>query len=188
MKTAIIVHGMTSRKEYFDPAKPSQSNKHWLAWAQNQLIVNGILAQTPEMPEPYEPDYDKWCSVFEQFHIDENTALIGHSCGGGFLVRYLSEHDVRVGKVALVAPWLNPNRALTTSIFDFEIDGRLVEKTHGVALFYSTDDDPDILTSVGILKAKLPTLQIKDFTDKGHFTYGAMKTEQFPELVDFIIL
>jgi len=187
MKTAIIVHGMPSRKEYFDAASLSQSHKHWLAWLQRQLIVRGMLTQAPEMPEPYEPDYEKWCSVFEQFHIDEDTHLIGHSCGGGFLVRYLSEHHVCVGKVALVAPWLNPNRVLTTSMFDFEIDPQLVEKTKGVTVFYSTDDNPDIVTSVEMLCAKLPLAQIKTFTDKGHFTYGAMKTDQFPELLQYLI-
>jgi len=49
------------------------------------------------MPEPYSPDYAKWCSVFKQFVIDSDTQLIGHSCGAGFLLRYLSENDVKVG-------------------------------------------------------------------------------------------
>ncbi len=59
MKTAIIVHGMPPKEEYFNSAYPSQSNKHWIPWIQKQLILNGILAQTPEMPEPYDPDYTK---------------------------------------------------------------------------------------------------------------------------------
>ena len=110
MKTAIILHGMPSKEEYFNAESPAQSNKHWLPWVQRQLILNGILAQTVELPEPYEPNYEKWRSVFEQFHIDEETNLIGHSCGGGFLVRWLSENKIKVGKVALVAPWLDPER------------------------------------------------------------------------------
>lgn len=86
MKTAIIIHGMPPKEEYFNAEYPSSSNKHWIPWIQKQLILNGILAQTPEMPEPYDPDYTKWYSVFEQFTIDGDTQLIGHSCGGGFLL------------------------------------------------------------------------------------------------------
>ncbi|HSE56651.1 MAG TPA: hypothetical protein VLB02_01025, partial [Candidatus Paceibacterota bacterium] len=89
MKTALIVHGMPSKEEYFDREGKSPSNSHWFPWIQQQLLINGFLAQTPEMPEPYLPVYEKWCSVFEQFSIDEHATLIGHSCGAGFLLRWL---------------------------------------------------------------------------------------------------
>ena len=56
MKTAIILHGMPSKEEYFDPEGwPAKYDAHWLQWIQRQLIVNGILAQIPELPEPYGP-------------------------------------------------------------------------------------------------------------------------------------
>lgn len=47
---------MPSKEEYFNSDSPAQSNKHWLPWLQRQLQLNGILAQTPEMPESYAPD------------------------------------------------------------------------------------------------------------------------------------
>jgi uncharacterized protein len=106
MKTAIIRHGKPSYEEYCNPRIPSPSNNHWLPWLQKQLLLNGFLAQTPELPAPYAPVYQDWCLAFEQFRIDEDTALIGHSCGAGFLLRWLSENKVTVGKVALVAPFL----------------------------------------------------------------------------------
>jgi len=49
MKTAIILHGMPSKKEYYNPKSSAQSNKHWLPWIQRQLILNDVLAQTPEL-------------------------------------------------------------------------------------------------------------------------------------------
>lgn len=107
MKTAIILHGMPDKEDYFEPTADAESNCHWLPWLQRQLIVKNILAQTPEMPEPYSPNYEKWCSVFNQFTVSEETNLIGHSCGGGFLLRWLSENKQKVGKVALVAPWID---------------------------------------------------------------------------------
>ncbi len=188
MKTAIILHGMPSREEYFNLESAAQSNKHWLPWIQRQLILKGILAQTPELPEPYEPNYKKWCSVFEQFHIDEETILIGHSCGAGFLVRWLSENKVKVGKVALVAPWVNPATKKTSpGFFEFKIDSDMVERTKGLGLFISNDDDSEIQESIKLLKKTIQGVDLQELTSKGHFTMRDMKTDQFPELRDWLL-
>jgi predicted alpha/beta hydrolase family esterase len=90
MKKAIIIHGMPSKEEYYDVNRPASSNCHWLPWIQKKLLLKNVLAQTPEMPEPYNPVYENWRKVFEQLSPDEETILIGHSCGGGFIVRWLS--------------------------------------------------------------------------------------------------
>lgn len=188
MKTAIILHGMPRKEEYFNPQSPAQSNKHWLPWLQRQLILNGILAQTPEMPEAYRPDYEKWRSVFEQFTIDEETMLVGHSCSGGFLLRWLSEHKVNVGKVALVAPWINPaDPRPAPGFFDFQVDPDLASRTAGVTVFISSDDGEEELATAEDLKKNLKGIQVQEFTGRGHFTMGDMKTEQFPELAEFLL-
>lgn len=95
MKNAILLHGACDKEEYFDDQYPSLSNSHWFPWLQKQLLINGVLAQTPEMPDAYAPNYDKWKSEFERMEINENTVLVGHSCGGGFLVRWLSWNKPR---------------------------------------------------------------------------------------------
>lgn len=189
MKTAIILHGMPSQKEYFAPRGASQSNKHWIPWIQNQLILNGVLAQTPEFPEPYKPVYEKWRRVFEQFKIDRNAMLIGHSCGGGFLVRWLSENKTNVGKIALVAPWLDPYRSLKTKFFDFKIDPNLAKRAKSLTILFSKDDYRDVVKSVNQLKEGLKgsNIKFKEFTNRGHFTLNDMKTEKFPELRDTLL-
>jgi len=187
MKTAIIIHGMPSKEEYFNPKNRSASANHWLPWLQRQLVLNGTFAQTPEMPEPYEPDYKKWKEVFEQFKIDENTDLIGHSCGGGFLVRWLSENNVRVGMVALVAPWIDPNHTFAPKMFNgWEMDGTIAERVKEICLFISSDDDKEELGTAEQLKKTIKGLKLKEFTDRGHFTMNDMKTEEFPELRDYL--
>jgi hypothetical protein len=187
MKTAIIVHGWSSKEEYFDPKVSSLSNKHWLPWLQKQLILKGILAQTPELPEPYDLVYEKWCSIFERLEITPATMLIGYSAGAGFLVRWLSENKVKVGRVALVAPFLDPEREITTTFFDFEMDKDMADRTDGLFVFFSRDDERSVLTSVKQLRAKLKNIQVKEFSDKGHFTFDDMKTEEFPELRDTLL-
>jgi hypothetical protein len=187
MKTAIILHGMPSKEEYFKETSPAQSNKHWIPWIQRELILNGVLAQAIELPEPYTPVYEKWAEVFEQFNLDEETMLIGHSCGAGFLVRWLSEHEVKVAKVVLVAPWLDPGHELDTGFFDFTIDPELTNKTKGIDVFISADDDDVILESTTRLRKEVEGITFHEFADKGHFTFGDMKTEQFPELKEVLL-
>lgn len=107
MKNAIILHGKSGpgEQEYYNPDFPAASNSHWIPWLQKQLMIRDIYAQTPEVPNSWKPDYATWCKEFERYDITPETVLVGHSCGGGFLVRWLSERpDVRVDKVVLVAP------------------------------------------------------------------------------------
>ncbi len=188
MKTAIILHGKPSKEEYLDPKKPSPSNAHWLPWLQRQLLLRGILAQTPELPEPYEPDYKTWSAVFEQFPVDADTMLIGHSCGAGFLVRWLSEHRIPVGKVALVAPWIDPHRNRARAMFEgLHIDAGLLARTRGVRIFISSDDGEEMRTTVAQLQSAINGIDVQRFSNRGHFTSAQMRTEAFPELRDFLI-
>ena len=189
MKTAIIIHGKPSKEEYFAPQMPAPSNNHWLPWIQRELLLNGILAQTPEMPEPYQPVYEKWCAVFEQFKIDKDTMLVGHSCGAGFLVRWLSEHPVKVGKVALVAPWIDPERQRGREMFDgLRIDADLAARTDGVCLFVSSDDYKEILDTAKKFKETIRNIHVEEFSNYGHFVTFSMKTDAFPELMRFLLV
>lgn len=184
MKNAIIAHGTCGRREYFDTSMPSLSNSHWLPWLQKQLLVKDIDAATPEMPHAYKPDYEVWQREIERFDITPETILVGHSCGGGFWARYLSEHpEIKVGKVVLVAPWLDPNNIKQTSFFDFAIDPELVRRTKGITIFNSTNDHPGIHWSVEMLRQTISGIKYKEFDDYGHFFSSEMPSEGFPELL-----
>jgi len=190
MKTAIMIHGWPEKEEYFNPENPSSSNAHWFPWLQQQLLVNGIFTQTPEMPDAWEPRYEKWKKVFEQFPVDEETVLVGHSCGAGFLVRWLSENKITVGKVILVAPWMDIEKQDRESIgnfFDFDIDPELISRSAGVTLMYSTDDDAPMITTANMLQETLPGIVVKEYNDKGHFTFIDMQSGTFPELLEEIL-
>lgn len=187
MKTAIIVHGMGSEDSTPGSEVRSPANSHWLPWVQQQLIVNGVLAQAPEMPEPYAPVYESWKGVFEQFPVAEDTILIGHSCGAGFLVRWLSKNTVNVGKVVLVAPWMNPDKDPVTKMFECAIDPAFVERTKGVTVFISEDDDKEMLDTVQMLEKEVVGIEVVRMHGKGHFTLGDMGTREFPELLEKVV-
>lgn len=188
MNHIILIHGMPDKEEYFSEGKPSSSNKHWLPWIQKQLAIKGVLSQAPEMPEPYEPSYEKWVEVFEQFKISTETTLVGHSCGGGFLLRYLSEHpDIGPKRVVLVAPWIDPEPSeLTSDFFDFSIDPTLTDRTD-LHVFYSSDDDIPMIKTAETIEQALPRATYHKYIDKGHFTKGDLGTEAFPELLEELL-
>lgn len=184
MKKAIIIHGYYTKEEYCDLDRPSPSNDHWIPWLQRQLLLKGIETQTPEMPGFYEPNYEKWKETLDMFKPDKETILVGHSCGGGFLVRYLSEQNIKVNNVILVAPWLDPDKNIDPEFFNFSIDNDLCKKANEVSLLYSKDDFPEVIKSVDTIKEKISNLNIKEFENMGHFSSDSMKSEGFPELLE----
>lgn len=182
---AILIPGRPDKEQHYDPNLPSNSQNYWFAWLQRQLILKDIHAVAIEPPFPFRPRYGEWKKEFERFDITSNTLLIGHSCGGGFLVRWLSEHkDIKVGKVILVAPWINPDNyevSDTADFFDFEIDSYFPERTKGTTVFVSSDDEPSVVKTVDMLKEQVRGLNVQQYTDRGHFM-----TKEFKELLEVV--
>ena len=148
---ALIVHGTCSPEEYYSPDYPLPVNSHWILWLQNQLIVRGIHAVALEMPKSYMPHYPTWKREFERFNIGPTSILVGHSCGAGFLVRWLSEAtSVRVGKLVLVAPWFDPEqtRGKDNDFFHFQMDQNPATHNSAITVLNSTDDMSAVQVSV----------------------------------------
>ena len=193
MKKAILVHGKPSRQNYEDATQPSPSNAIWFPWLQKQLLVRDISAQTPEMLRSFQPDYRIWKETFEEYALTDSTMLVGHSCGAGFLVQWLSEHpDTKVGDVYLVAPAFgdryNPETPyddpLLGDFFVFDIDPSLLEHVRSLHVFYSDDDSVRVETAVSMLKAAVPSAEYHQFEGRGHFTDN--ENNEFPELLTLI--
>ena len=184
MNRAIIIHGMPSKEQYYNLSKDSQSNCHWLPWLQQQLCAHDILTQTPEMPQPYSPNYEAWKEEFERLSPDESTLLVGHSCGGGFIIRWLSENpDIIIGKLVLVAPWLGIEGDYP-AMFKFSIRRDIVKQCKGgIEDFYSTNDGIHMQLTLSYMKEHLSEVRYHEFVNYGHFTFGDMKTREFPELL-----
>ncbi len=189
MKTAILLHGGPGKEEYYDPKYPSASNSHWFPWLQKQLLINEIDAYTPEVPHAYDRNWKTWTREVERFELGPETILVGHSTGAGFFVKYLSIHpELKVEKVVLVAPWLDPGNKYTKNFFDdFEIDPKLVSRTAGITIFNSDNDQESVQKTTKIIIDKVPGIKYKEFHNYGHFCIEDMKTEEFPELVEEIL-
>jgi uncharacterized protein len=191
MRTAILIPGRPDKEEYYDPQYPSNSNNHWFPWLTKQLQIRDIFTVAIEPPRPWQPRYDIWKKELERFEITPETILVGHSCGGGFIVRWLSEQkEARVNKVLLVAPWLNPEhnpRSDTADFFDFTIDPHLAERTAGITILNSDNDELTIHRSVQMIRDGVRGVKYREFHNYGHFCYEDLQTEAFPELVEEIV-
>jgi predicted alpha/beta hydrolase family esterase len=185
MKNAVILHGLPTQDEYYSQKLPSMSNCHWLPWLQKQLMNHDIKADTPEVPKSYEHKWQDWVREVERFEIGPETLLVGHSCGGGFWIKYLSlNKNLKVGKVVLVAPWLDPDGDEAPGFFDgFEIDPELTKRTKGTTIFHSDNDMGNVHKSVAEIREKAGEINYREFHNYGHFCYQDMGTVEFPELL-----
>ncbi len=188
MNQVILIHGAPEDEREYYEYPDSPSNAHWFPWIQKELCKHEVISVAPEMPKPYDPFYEDWVKVFEQFKISNETTVIGHSCGAGFLLRYFSEHsNLVVKKIILVAPWIDPEpKELSTDFFGFTFDSDL-SKRISLSIFTSTDDYDPCIKSLAIIEKELPNVNYHRFTDKGHFVDSSLGTKAFPELLEEIL-
>ena len=181
-KKCIIIHGCPSTSE--DPSY----NKHWIPWTKKQLIAKGIKTETPVMPSPWQPDYNKFKAEFEKLNVDENTILVGHSCGCTFLVRWLGETKTKIFKLILVAPWKvnDEGDSFREKFYTYDIDKTISDRTTKIIMFTADDEDPGGKESLKIFHNALGG-EIIELKSRGHYTQGDMGTEEFPELVEKIL-
>lgn len=127
--------------------------------------------------------------TFERFDITPETILVGYSTGAGFFIKYLSIHpEIKVGKVVLVAPWLDPDMEHTKNFFDdFEIDPNLISRTAGITIINSDNDQRSVHKTVEIIRQKVKGITYKAFYNYGHFCFENMKTVEFQELLHTIL-
>ncbi len=167
MQEAIIIHGGPRKEKYYNPDLPTLPNANWLPWLQKQFQMVDILAQTPSMPRPYDPTYAEWEEMLNRFVSSNLAYAVGHSSGGGFLVKYLQTHKLPLKKLILVAPWFDFEKRWGEEwLTDFDpnaLDG--IE----VHMLISDDDTPDQQQSARVLMEAYPSIIEHRYKDKGHF-------------------
>lgn len=178
----IIIHGCPPNKESVIP-----KNKRWMNWIAEKLKEKGLQAFAPDMPTPWKPRYEEWKKEFEKIPVTDRTLLVGHSCGAAFLVRWLLETHIRVGKLILIAPAKIPETENDTRkpMYDFDIPSDASKIAREIVMFTS-NDLPHHLQSFKIYQKYLHPRLIQ-LPDKGHFLIYTMKTNEFPELLYEIV-
>lgn len=182
MKNVIIVHGCYGKTE--DKA----SNKHWIPWVAEELTKQGIKAETPNMPNPWEPVYEDFKKEFEKYPVSEDTILVGHSCGCAFLVRWLGESKKKIAKLILVAPWKIAEKkdAFRPKFYDYKIDEDIKSRVGEIIMFTSDYESEIGKKSLEIFHTSLGG-KIIELPSHGHYTLNDMGAKEFPELRDEVL-
>lgn len=184
----IILHGCPSETEEAMNPETRTYDKHWIPWTKKELISRGVETQTPLMPTPWKPDYEKFKQEFEKYPVTKNTILIGHSCGSAFLIRWLGETKQKVQKLILVAPWKIPygEDGFREKFYEYPIDETLSSRVQEIVMFTSDDEEADGKKSLQIFHDALGG-EVVELKSHGHYTLGDMGTEEFPELIEAVL-
>jgi len=135
------------------------------------------------MPNPYWADYKAWSIWFEKIlpQLRDGVVFTGHSLGGGFLLRYLTENKlpVVIAQLHLIAPVVDETDCKDIGGFRIDVDTwkRFANDIKTVHLWHSTDDTSVPIHHSERFCAQYPEATIHRFTDRGHFLQS-----EFPEL------
>jgi uncharacterized protein len=189
-ENCIIIHGCPSDKEKAMNPQTRTHDKHWIPWVKQQITSKGIKVETPLMPKPWEPQYDRFKKEFEKYEINENSILIGHSCGCAFLVRWLGETKKKIKKLILVAPWkiADENKAdkFRKAFYEYPIDETIKDRVGAIIMFTADNEKDNGKKSLKIYHKSLGG-KIIELKGHGHYTLGDMGTTKFPELIKEIL-
>jgi len=196
-KQVLLIHGGESYESYemyledlrnakFDLEEEKGRDKRWRFSLEKDLGSDFEVIR-PTMPNKQNVKYKEWKIWFEKIlpYLEDNIVLIGHSLGGIFLVKYLSENDFpkKIRATYLIAPPYDEKDA-DYSLADFVLPKSLekFENQGGQIYFYHSQDDPIVpFVDVDKYAKALPKAEKVIFKEKGHFMQ-----EEFPELVDSI--
>lgn len=174
MRTAYILHGGNlDPAEYLEMDYPSPSNFHWIPWLQQKFLRSGILCQALEMPTPYKPVYEEWSDAFSQAQIKDDTIIVCHSMGSGFILKYLHDNpSIKLKKLVFVAPWLDPTRHFN-GFLEFSLLPDPQNRFGEMHVFYSEDEPVNgVAESKDKIMEIYPNAKLHLFTDKRHFCFS----------------
>lgn len=170
-------------KEYSFNIEKLRQKKDWKDLLQDKLGYRFDVLQ-PCMPNKVNAQYKEWKIWFEKIIsiIDDNVIFIGHSLGGIFLVKYLSEniYPKTIKALFVISAPFN-DEGLDEPLGSFRLNKPLenIQKQVGrIFLYHSKDDDVVPFSQMSLYKKLLPKAIQVQFEDRGHF-----KQEEFPELV-----
>lgn len=141
----------------------------------------------PRMPNANNAKYKEWKIWFDKLVplMTGEVILIGHSLGGIFLAKYLSEEKPFAhikATILVAAPY--DTEGMDESLGDFVLPKDLSQLSQqgGEVMLYQSEDDPIVpFLQIEKYHIALPDAKMRIFTDRQHFNQ-----ETFPELVEDI--
>lgn len=187
----IFIHGGDSfdtSEEFYEYLRNREFNLNELPRIRWRDTLAHNLAEAFEyhfiqMPNAMNADYRAWSIWFEKVipFLRDNAVLIGHSLGGSFLLRYLTDNElpVSIAQLHLVAPVVDDAQCPGMGNFSTNLNAWVGFKSNikNIHIWHSSDDDLVPINHSERLAKKLPTATLHRFSDRGHFIQP-----EFPEL------
>lgn len=149
MKTAFIIHGFNGDTLYtFGP------------WLKSELTKRDYNVIMPEFSIRSGATYSGWSSILDNFkdYFNEDSIIICHSIGNPFIIKYLSERNLKAHLYISVAGFCKlftvPDREdLNKAFVDFQVSKKNIEycKTN-IPYRYSLYSDNDHVIPFDILE------------------------------------
>lgn len=152
----------------------------WKKWLAEQLTGSDVLL--PSLPNPQNAKYDEWALYFSKVMplLAPGATLIGHSLGGIFLAKYLSEHPPArpFARLILVAAPYDDESTESLGGFKLTNASRLQSAAREIHLFFSDDDPVVPLEEKNKYLRDIPSAILHQLSGKQHFN-----DPTFPELL-----
>ena len=194
-KQVLVIHGgdaFSTYEEYInflkdyklDPARFKQ--KDWKSSLEKKLGKEFEVI-LPTMPNKFNAKYLEWKIWFEKLFafLENEIVLVGHSFGGTFLAKYLSEEKFPKtikGTFLVSSPYdVDSGRKVVEFVLPSSLE--LLENQGGeIFLYHSHDDEVVPFSELEKYQHALPNAHAKIFKDRGH-----INQERFPELIEDIL-
>ena len=194
-KQVIVIHGgdtFNAYEKYIEFLKNWQidfeayrtGKSDWKRGLEEKLGA-GYEVIRPDMPAKLNAKYTEWQIWFEKFipFFENEAVFVGHSLGGLFLAKYLSENNLpkKIKAAFLIAAPYDEKDLKGESLADFILSENLnkFQNQCEKIFIYHSEDDPCVpLAEFEKYKKALPGAVTKTFEKKGHFNQ-----EELPELI-----
>lgn len=122
----------------------ANSTSNWFGKSAQFLKEHNVHVHVPDFPNSENPTYEEWKAHFEKNYgkIWPQDVLIGHSLGGGFIQRYLSEKNITVDHIILVAPACHDHGINEiANFFDTDFDYEKIKARANKITILASDND-----------------------------------------------
>jgi predicted alpha/beta hydrolase family esterase len=191
-KQVWTVHGGDTFKSYTEYLKFLKEfeidiKRDWSkGWKSNlgEKLGNNYSVMSLSMPNAFNAKYLEWKIWFEKYipFMKSPIILLGHSLGGIFLAKYLSENKLKkkiAGAFLVAAPFNDRDSDYSLGDFKLKKNLSLITKQCSQVFFYqSQDDDVVPFVDLGKYQKALPEAAYRIFKNRGHFIGSS-----FPEIV-----
>lgn len=168
----------------------NEKHKSWKWWLLSGLsdTFEWIRVNMPDTQNSFYPAWKIWFEKYFQYIGNEKLILIGHSLGGIFLTKYLSENTFprNIDFLHLISPVFDNTGLQWASTASFEINPKKLEyiptQVWEIHLWHSKDDPIVPFVHSEKYYNKLKNSILHTFENRGHFSHQPHFVELFLEI------